>query len=178
MARRKKKVSQPGFWAMVVRGWRKFKAFLGAEFYYCPHDWGRFCPKCRLWAARQIFNRAGLQWVVEARKGQSVQPFIDALKAAMRTEDVEVFKALEGDVVETEAEGVSLPRAPEDTAQSEPQPRPQTEEEEEVCPACSNVKIVGGLCPMCGHQTGDEVPYDMPEAAEDPEDVEDLEDVE
>lgn len=168
MARRKKKVRQPGFWAMVGRGWRKFKAFLGAEFYYCPHDWGRFCPKCRLWAARQVFNKAGLQWVVEARKGQSVQPFMDALKAAMRTEDVELFKVLEGDMVETEAEGRDFARGdPAKVAHAqEPQPRPQTEEETETCPACESVKIVGGVCPMCGHVTGDEVPYDVPEAVE------------
>lgn len=172
MARRKKKVRRPGFWAMAGRGWRKFKAFLGAEFYYCPHDWGRFCPKCRLWAARQVFNKAGLQWVVEARKGQSVQPFIDALKAAMRTEDVELFKVLEGDVLETEAESVSLPRAPEDTAQSGPQPRLETEEEMETCKICGNEKRIANLCPSCGHVTGQDVPYDVPEAAEDPEDVE------
>lgn len=164
MARRKKKVRQPGFWAMVGRGWRKFKAFLGAEFWYCPHGQGRFCPECRLWTARQVFDKAGLHWIVEARKGESVQPFMDALKAAMRTEDVELFKVLEGDVLETEAEDVSLSR--EDTARSEPQPRPETEEETETCPACESVKIAGGVCPMCGHVTGDEVPYDVPEAVE------------
>ena len=170
MARRKKKVRQPGFWAMVGRGWRKFKAFLGAEFYYCPHDWGRFCPKCRLWAARQVFNKAGLQWVVEARKGQSVQPFMDALKAAMRTEDVELFKVLEGDVLETEVEGVNAEG--ESTLESSkvpPQPRLETEKETETCPACESVKIVGGVCPMCGHVTGETIPYDVPEAVEDVE---------
>ena len=78
---------------------------------------------------------------------------------------------LEGDVVETEAEGVSLPESSEDVEPSEPQPRPETEEEMETCKICGNVKRVADLCPSCGHVEGEEVPYDVPEAVEDPEDV-------
>lgn len=172
MARPKKKVRQPGFWAMVGRGWRLFKAFLGAEFWYCPHGQGRFCFDCRLWTLRQGYRKAGLHKIVKAGRGKSIEPAVRFIGDLMEEEELVILEEAEKGMLETEAEGVSLPGTSEDTAQSEPQPRPETEEEEEVCPACSNVKVVGGLCPMCGHQTGDEVPYEEPEAVEDPEDVE------
>ena len=167
MARRKKKVRRPGFWAMVGRGWRKFKAFLGSELWYCPHGWDRFCPKCRRWRVRQMAQKAGLQEIVKARKGKSVQPIFDDIYEEMEAEDLDVLGEME-DML-----GVSLPESSEDVEPSEPQPRPETEEEMETCKICGNVKRVADLCPSCGHVTGEDVPYDVPEkTAEDEEDLE------
>jgi hypothetical protein len=156
----KKRVRKPG---MVRRGLEKFVAFLSAQLYFCPHGWGRFCPKCRLWTARQVFKKAGLQWIVKARNGQSVQPFMDGLERAMRIEDVELFKKLEDDVLETEAEETEGEESPEFIA---PEPRPETAKG--TCPSC-DAPTQGGVCQACGHYEGEEVPYEPPRKSE-PED--------
>jgi hypothetical protein len=130
---------------MLARAWQLFVAFLGAKFYFCPHDWGRFCPKCRRYHFRMALGKAGLQEIVKARKGKSVQPVLDKilprpaeqqLEDAMEEEDLELFKELE-DAIEPEPEG-------------------------EVCPACGEGETRGGVCELCGHYEGEEVPYEPP----------------
>lgn len=159
--KRKKKVRQPGFWAMVGRGWRKFKAFLGSELWYCPHGWDRFCPKCRRWRVRQMAQKAGLQEIVKARKGKSVQPIFDDIYEEMEAEDLEVLREMR--------DMASLPESSEDVEPSEPQSRPETERRTEACPGCKDPdKIVGECCILCGHVTGQDIPYDVPEAKEHP----------